>query len=847
MDGIYRGGYGRPGRSRADTRTARAPFEVISFRLPDTKPHLIAVRYANFDQVFPGFIGFQAWIGEYNGLVIHSQQSKSLFRYMYLSVAAQLSLALLHLFLFLFYPSRKVNLYYVLFTVFFAGTNWAVATENLACTAQGQLAAVITFWICAIFCTTAGWYLLRSIGNSKIPRWKTITVAIFTVFYLLEQFFFRDSLSVDGFSLAFLLIMLDGLWALLRVARNGQQYSWIVAIGMMIIVALYFFVGADVFGLWTNYAMRCFVMSMGLLAFPVCFAIYLALDFARTNQLLSVRLAEVETLSAQTRAQEAEKLALVTQQAEKLEETVAERTRQVRRQAEQLQELDQVKSRFFVNLTHEFRTPLTLILGPAEQIVSGTTDPLLLENARIISRNAGRLLQLINQLLDLSRLEAGKMELNNTSVELVSLIRRNVLLFQSFAEQKQIRLHFSAAWDRLYVNIDQAKLESILYNLLSNAVKFTSEEGHINVELSNRGKMFGLLVKDTGIGIPDSKLPYIFDRFYQVDASDTRAQEGSGIGLAITKELTELMGGQLLVHSIHGRGTQVEAVFPIVEAVAPAREEYNYETIEEATLAGNTSSETSDSEQSLPMVLLIEDNYELRQFIVGVMRRNYQVIEATNGEEGLTIAWERIPDLIITDLMMPLMNGYQVCANLKGSEKTSHIPVVILTAKGDTSSRIAGLETRADAYISKPFDHRELLVTVANLIELRRQLQKRYRQGKLWLTDAPAIPSMEQVFLDKVKSAVEAQLDNEQYGVDQLSADVGLSRTQLHRKLKALTGQGPGELIRAVRLQRAYLLLKQRSGTVAEVGYRVGFGNANNFSTSFSKYFGFPPSEAANH
>lgn len=843
IDGIYRGGFGTVGGNKAATQTRRAPFDVISFELADTGPHLIAIRYANFDHVFPDFIGFQTWVGRYDRIATLSQKNETLFQVMYLSVAAQLSLALLHLFLFLFYPKRKLNLYYVLFSVCFAGTNWGIATNNLATTAAGQLTATLVFWLAAILSTTTGWVLLQSIGDRRIPRWKIAVIIIFTLIYTVKHFFFPDSPSDLSFSIAFLAIMLDGLWALFRAIRKGQPYVWLIGLGMVMILLLYFFVGADVFGLWRNYALRCFVMSMGLLAFPLCFSIYLALDFARTNENLSLRLAEVEGLSAKALAQEAEKLELVTQQAEKLEKTVIERTAQVQRQADQLQELDQVKSRFFINLTHEFRTPLTLILGPAKQILNRETDPQTSADAGTISRNADRLLQLINQLLDLSKLEAGKMELNDSPAELVALIRRNVSLFQSLGEQKNIRLSFLADWDTLYVSIDQAKLEGILFNLLSNAIKFTQPGGLVVVALNKVGSAFDLLVTDTGMGIPESKMPYIFDRFYQADASDTRVQEGTGIGLAITKELTELMGGQLMVHSIAGEGTEMQVRLPINKVAGPIPELVagpDQETIFVAETVINGGSD-------LPLILVIEDNHELRRFIASVMGETYQVIEAGNGEEGLAIGLERIPDLVITDLMMPLMNGYQVCAGLKANEKTSHIPIVILTAKGDTDSRIAGLEIRADAYLSKPFDQRELLATVDNLIALRRQLQEKYYKGNLWLTQSETIPSMEQVFLDKIKKAVEMNLDDEQYSVDQLGDEIGLSRSQLHRKLKGLIGQGPGELIRAVRLQRAYELLRQKAGTVAEVGYMVGFGNPNSFSTSFSKHFGFAPSEAIDH
>jgi signal transduction histidine kinase/DNA-binding response OmpR family regulator len=847
IDGKYRDGFGKIGRTNAETQITRAPFEVIRIDINDTKPHLIAIRYANYGHIFPDFIGFQTWIGDYGRLSMVTRHNYDLLDDMNLCSAAQLSLALLHLFLFIFYPKQKLNLYYVIFSVLFAGTNLAVRGDNMTDDPIMQWWWQHIFWICGVLGTASAWHLLYAVGNTPIPRWKTVIVIIFTVVYLVKKTIFFDSDSFDGFNILFLLILLDGLWALIGAIRRGQPNIWLIGTGMAIIVVLYFFVGADIFHFWTSYALRDLAMSIGLLSFPLLFSIYLALDFARTNQDLSLKLAEVQDLSDKALAQEAEKLELITNQAEKLERTVVERTAQVQKQADQLQELDQVKSRFFINLTHEFRTPLTLILGPAKQILSREKDEQTITDAGTISRNADRLLKLINQLLDLSKLEAGKMELNDTPVELVSLTRRNVLLFQSLAEQKAIKLGFEANQDTLFLSIDQAKLEGILYNLLSNAIKFTEPRGLIAVELKASGDKLDLLVTDTGIGIPGNKMPYIFDRFYQVDSSDTRSQEGTGIGLAITKELTELMGGRLTVHSIANEGTTVQVTLPLQQIDAP------YAIYPEAAAIANESvshleiprSKITNEDQ--PLVLVIEDNFELRQFISSILTDKYQVIEAANGEEGLALGLERIPDLVITDLMMPLMNGYQVCTALKSNEKTSHIPVVMLTAKADTDSRIAGLETRADAYLSKPFDQRELVATIENLIALRRQLQDKYNQVNIWHTNTQSLPSMEQVFMEKVKRSVEAHLDDDQYSVDQLGDEIGMSRVQLHRKLKGLTNQSPGELIRVFRLQRAFDMLKQKAGTVSEVAYMVGFSNPNSFSTSFSKHFGFAPSEAANH
>jgi signal transduction histidine kinase/DNA-binding response OmpR family regulator len=852
IDGEYKGGFGKIGHSKIEMKAVRAPFELVPFQLNDTKPHLIAVRYANYNYIFPDFIGFQTWVGNYQQLQVLTQKNRQYFQYMLLSIAAQLALALLHFFLFLFYPKQKLNLYYFIFSVLFAGTNWAVYYQSITGSPSLQYTAGTIFWVCAILVTASGWHLLYKAANAPIPKWKAVGVTIITVAYLTKYVIALLRYPIDGFNVFFLIIMLDGLWTIFRAVQRRQPYIWLIGLGMLIVVVLYFFVGADVFGLWTSYPARCFAMSMGLLVFPLCFSIYLALDFARTNHDLSLRLAQVEELSAQALAQENEKLELITRQAEKLEVTVLERTAEVQRQADKLIEMDRVKSRFFINLTHEFRTPLTLILGPVQQILTYVTDNRTVTHAGTIYRNADRLLQLINQLLDLSKLEAGKMEVINTTVDLVALVKRHFLSFESLAAEKQISLQFNSDWENLWIAVDQDKLEKILYNLLSNALKFTTADGCVTLSLAPGAgtyeRYFKLIVKDTGIGIPEAKMPYIFDRFYQVDASDTRSQGGTGIGLALTKELTLLLGGKLLVQSMKGEGTEVSVLLPVLEAEAPHRSGLQVAPIVVSeTEKVQFDEEATASDPELPLLLVIEDNKELRDFIGSILTSEYRVISAANGREGATAGTANIPDLVITDLMMPVMDGFEVCAALKTNEKTSHIPIIILTAKADTASRITGLETRADAYLAKPFDQRELLTVIKNLIALRRQLRERYAKGNIWLTNAADVPTMEKIFLDKVRQNVELNLDDEQYSVELLGEAVGLSRTQLHRKLKGLISQSPGDLIRIIRLQRSYELLKNKVGTVAEVSYMVGYGNPQNFSTSFSKHFGFPPSEAVNN
>lgn len=860
IDGKFKGGFGEIGSSKIKMKAVRAPFELIPFQLNDTLPHLIAIRYANYNHIFPDFTGFQVWIGEYGPLHALTQHNKELFLYMLLSVAAQLALTILHLFLFICYPKYKLNLYYCLFNLFYLGTNLAVCNYNMTSNPFTQYNFQIVFGICCVFGTLTGWFLLYQVGNKHIAKWKTIVILIIGVLYLLKYIFFPISYPNDGFSLFFLLVTLDGLWALYYALKRQQQGVWLIGLGIVLVALFFFFAGADVFGLWSNYPERCLTMSIGLLSFPICFSMYLALDFARTNESLSLKLKQVEELSVKTLAQETEKVELITSYAEKLEETVVERTAVIQQQADQLREMDRIKSRFFINLTHEFRTPLTLILGPVQQILSSVKDTLVISHAATIYRNADRLLQLINQLLDLSKLEAGKMELNNTNVELIALCKRICSSFETLADEKQLSLSFVSDLESLWVDIDQDKLEKILYNLLSNAIKFTAAKGEITLMLNiyaNHAEWFDVTVNDTGAGIPEEKLPYIFDRFYQVNPSDTRTQEGTGIGLAITKELTGLMGGTLSLKSEEEKGTEIKIILPLnlsnVMEVQPGTEDkFMLPDVAQLPLLDDDLTLNAGflslplSAKDLPLVLIIEDNAELRSYMRIVLAGTYRVIDASNGEQGVNTCIEYIPDLIITDLMMPLMDGYQVCASLKANEKTSHIPVVILTAKADTESRITGMETHADAYLGKPFNERELLAVIDNLIALRRQLRERYAKDNIWLTDTADIPSMEKMFLDRVRKAVESHLDDEQYSVERLGEEIGLSRTQLHRKLKVLIDQSPGDLIRIIRLQRAYELLKNKAGNVSEVAYMVGFGNPKNFSTSFSKYFGFSPSEAKN-
>ena len=773
----------------------------------------------------------------------------------YLKIGIYFILTLLHITLYFYYPSQRTNLYFSLFALSCLLT-YLLQTQSVYMTTQELLQPTRI----AIGITTLLFHLLLLTALCKLfSQPFGLSYRALFVFFLgcipLTVWPYRWGLNY-GHSLFALLCYIEMIRITVLAVRRQKRGANIVMWGAMI--TFFFMVIHSVLlphseelrqhfyatGNAWYYILIHLPYNISNQSIPVAMSLYLGLDFAVTSKILSSKLAEVEELSAQTRAQEAEKLQLITGQNQRLEQTVRERTGQLRR--------------LYTNLTHEFRTPLTLILGPAEQIMTTYQDAKIKEKIGLIQQNAQRLLRLINQLLDLSKLEAGWMEITQTPGELVSLVRGTLFAFESLAHQKPITLQLTTAQDRLNMELDRDKLEKIMSNLFANAIKFTPAGGTVRVTLGHdqvgETDWVQLTIEDTGVGIPADKLPYLYDRFYQVNGSnagtapadqpDHREQEGTGIGLALTKELVELLGGTIRIDSQERVGTVVTVRLPmqltLLDEAVPEADSSLVGSGEEIQHA-STNFDAPPANASL--ILLIDDNEDIRTFIRTSLDHQYRILEATNGEEGIQMAQQQVPDLIITDLMMPELDGYQVCRRLREDERTSHIPVTMLTAKADLDSKLVGLDSGADAYLAKPFNQRELLTQIASLIRLRQQLRDRYSQGNVWTIADVNLPSMEQAFLDRVHTAIEAHLDDEQYSVDRLSDDVGLSRTQLHRKLKAILNQSPGDLIRLVRLERARLLLQTNAGTVAEVAYKVGFGNPANFSTSFSNHFGYAPSE----
>lgn len=525
------------------------------------------------------------------------------------------------------------------------------------------------------------------------------------------------------------------------------------------------------------------------------------------------------------------------------------RRRIAEKETQRLQQLDAFKTRFFTNISHEFRTPLTVILGmvePLKKHFSKGSQTAHDQAADMISRNSRQLLTLVNQLLDLSRLEAGKLQLSPSNGDLAAMLQYQLESFHSYAETRHITLHFRSDRPHLDMAFDREKIQTIFVNLISNALKFTPEGGRIELELRTEQngdfpERVVASVRDTGIGIPEDQLPRIFDRFYQVDDSMTRKVEGTGIGLALVQELVKLMQGTITVESKPGEGTTFKIVLPFTPPHS------QLQTVGEMPTPSVLQPEVEDVKEDAderPLLLLVEDNPDVRFYIAECVRHEYRVATAGDGAEGIEKGIALVPDIIISDVMMPEKDGFDLCETLKNDERTSHIPIVLLTARADFDSRIAGLKRGADDYLAKPFEPGELQVRLNNLVQLRRRLQQRYA-GLPPLAEPSEDPALvlEDTFLIRIRSVVEAHLSVTDFDMPQLERALGMSRSQVFRKVKALTGASPSLLIRSIRLHKAKELLRDPELSIAEVAYEVGFSTPAYFSTTFLEAFGKTPSE----
>ncbi|MCB0854298.1 MAG: response regulator, partial [Bacteroidetes bacterium] len=491
--------------------------------------------------------------------------------------------------------------------------------------------------------------------------------------------------------------------------------------------------------------------------------------------------------------------------------------------------LDKAKTRFFFIFTHEFRTPLTLIIGPLEQLMEEQENLPAYQRLLGIFKNARQLLSLINQMLDLSKLEGGRMRIEVSRGDIVRYTREITSRFQPLADKKAQILRITSLQDSWETHFDKKKWNKIVYNLVSNAIKFTPENGTIELQLHcvNRegSQLIQLLVKDSGIGIDKEVLPHIFDRFYQVDSSSTRIQGGTGIGLSLVKELVELQGGSISVISKVGQGTTFKVEIPVLdEAIYRESGDLVEENISTFGLDhpihipdkrnGDTeevySTNAKNGTQEKLRLLLIEDNDEMRAYIRQCIDESkYQILEACNGQEGIEQALTHVPDLIISDVMMPKKNGFEVVQIIRSHLITSHIPVILLTARASLDSRLEGLKRGADAYLTKPFSPQELTLRIHKIIEIRQILQARYASSES-LTDIDANSfEQEDAFVKELKTLILEHLNAPDFNGEKIVKHFGVSRTGLYNKVKALTGQGVSEYIRLIRLERAYQFIQE--------------------------------------
>jgi signal transduction histidine kinase/ligand-binding sensor domain-containing protein/DNA-binding response OmpR family regulator len=508
------------------------------------------------------------------------------------------------------------------------------------------------------------------------------------------------------------------------------------------------------------------------------------------------------------------------------------------REARRIQELDKMKTRFFTNISHEFKTPLTLILTPIERLLKETEDPRQLRQYLTIQKNGKRLLQLVNQLLDIKNIEQDGLSFNPSEGDIISFIEDRANAFLDLSEKKRIRFSFYSTINSLQTQFDEDKLEKILFNLLSNAFKFTPNEGEIEVQVrweeieANRCALF-IQVTDSGIGIQEQDLPRIFERYYTSDYQGKIANQGSGIGLALALEFARLHGGDITVGNAEPTGTKF-----CVRLELPLLSEFHLS----ATNGEEDHLSLKENQSGKPIILLVEDHEEFRNYLADCLSGEYHVVTAENGKEGIQKVMTSLPDLIITDMMMPQMDGVAFCQELKKDIRTSHVPVVMLTARNSEEKHLEGLESGCNLYLTKPFNLEILFSSIRNLLGERERLQAYYRKRLSVQASEQEIVSLDDKLIKKAVELVEANLDNPDFSVEQMSGELGMSRVHLYKKLSSLTGKSPVEFIRLIRIQRAAQLLGTSQLTVAEIAYKVGYNNAKYFSKHFKLEYGVLPS-----
>jgi signal transduction histidine kinase/ligand-binding sensor domain-containing protein/DNA-binding response OmpR family regulator len=521
------------------------------------------------------------------------------------------------------------------------------------------------------------------------------------------------------------------------------------------------------------------------------------------------------------------------------------RVEQERTAAQRMHELDALKIRFFTNISHEFRTPLSLIITPLEKIIKSAAEGNIKGQLELVQRNAKRLLNLVNQLLDFRKMEVEEIRLHTAEGDIVPFIQELTSSFSDLSEKKQVRLHFRSNVSSLRMEYDADKIEKIIFNLLGNAFKFTPEHGNITVELQLQDpQMLTILVKDTGIGIPLEQQERIFDRFFQHEGQGPLLNQGSGIGLSITKEFVKLHGGVITVDSAPEMGTCFTILLPVKTAGQPSVGD-SATTAEIIRIPATTATSVRESgarSGKKPSVLLVEDNEDFRFYLKDNLGLHYHIITAENGQRAWQLLQEQTPDLVVSDISMPVMDGLELCRRIRGHQPTAHIPIILLTARTTDTDQLEALDRGATDFITKPFNFEVLLSRIRNLITQQEQLKKSFRKRIEANPSEIAISSADEQFIQQALQVVEQHISDPDFSVEELSRALHMSRVSAYKKILSLTGKTPIEFIRSIRLKRAALLLEKSQLTVAEVAYEVGFNNPKYFSKYFKMEYHVLPS-----
>lgn len=705
------------------------------------------------------------------------------------------------------------------------------------------------------------WNFARPITEAHILMVDKILIFVFSSIFV---FLSRSSLSLKWIrSSVFILIWFTCIAMLLEdIARQDPSFtSGYLTLALLFAVLMVPYKGWQtallsitvIFSSMLALAYLPGLMAMGALQLDLSHSIYIAavaVLLTGTSSLIYIN--RYEQFRARKRAEELSELLEERAQVFKMLKEKSEK------QAEKIMEHEKLKDRFFANISHELRTPLTLILGPLRDLVGGNNQEsqknVSRETLRLMRSNADRLLEMINQLLDLSKIEAHEIQLQMQEVDVSEFITEKVLAFSPLAESQNVELNCYCEDELLEAEIDPGQMELVINNLVSNAIKFTPGGGTVRVSLgrnSDTGKSIEIRIADSGIGIPEDELPHIFDRFYQAPHNGKQRTRGTGIGLALVKEIVELHNGSIRVNSKPGKGSEFVVRLPVEPGIS-RKEVTGGEPEPSAKPVNNLEMDPSDFVDDdpegeppgeAPVVLLVDDNPDILSYLRTKLLGRYRVISTESSKEALKLMKQEDIDLLISDVMMPPPDGFELCKLVKENPDLNHIPVILLTARAAEESRLEGLERGADDYISKPFSASELLVRVENLIELRRMLLEKFSQEVRIKGKKVEVTSEDARFLKQVQKVIEEHMENNNFGVDWLADEMNLSTRQLQRKIRAITNLSAGGYIRMLRLERARQLLEQHWGNVSEIAYKVGFLDAKYFSKLFKQTFGHTPTE----